>query len=249
MTNPIANVTANNKAARIAAIGYLIIIVCGISAEVLIRGGLIETGNAAATAENITENERLFRLSIGSELVMLTFDAIVGIALFVIFRPVNLGLSIAATVFRLLHTAIYGATLLFLFFAVQLAVGPAYLQSLQPGDAQALSLLFIEAHAFGYALALVFFGVSMLLLGHLVLRSAYVPWLLGVLLFAAGGGYLLDGFAHVLMPDYADHETTFAVIAFVPAFIGEFAFAAWLLVKGINPAVAAEPSRSAPVPA
>ena len=46
--------------------------------------------------------------------------------------------------------------------------------------------------------ALIVFGVHLLLLGYLAYRSGYVPKVFGVLLVISGLGYLIDGFATVL---------------------------------------------------
>jgi hypothetical protein len=242
-----------NTAARIAGLGYFAIIVCGILAEFVLRGSLIEAGNPAETARNIAGSESLFRLSILSDVVMLIFDAVVAVALFALFRSVSPALNVASAAFRLLHTAVYGVTILFLFFAVQLATSPEYLSGLTAAQTGALGSLFIEAHAYGYAFALFFFAVHLALLGVLVARSGYVPKVLGLLLVFAALGYLTDGVARTMLSNYADHEAIFGTIVVVPALIGEFTLSAWLVFKGVTtdaatastatPARAADPIR------
>ena len=49
------------RAALTAGIGYLTIFVLAIFANFVVIGGLIESGDAAATAENILESEGMFR--------------------------------------------------------------------------------------------------------------------------------------------------------------------------------------------
>jgi len=44
----------------------------------------------------------------------------------------------------------------------------------------------------------------------------------------------VDSFAGLLWPNYDNYEAIFALVVFVPAFIGELSMAVWLLVKGIN---------------
>jgi len=62
-------------------------------------------------------------------------------------------------------------------------------------------------------------------------RSGYLPKPIGVLYQLAGGGYVINGFALILAPSFADQ--VFAAIA-IPAFIGETTTAVWLLVRGVN---------------
>jgi Domain of unknown function (DUF4386) len=47
---------------------YLIIIIIGALGEVVVRGGLIVSGDAAATAEKIRSSEFLWRVGIAAEL-------------------------------------------------------------------------------------------------------------------------------------------------------------------------------------
>jgi hypothetical protein len=92
-------------------------------------------------------------------------------------------------------------------------------------------LLYFDAHAFGYAVGLVFFGVQCLVIGHLGYRSLLMPKVLAVLLGLAGAGYLVDGFGRALLQNYEQYEDVFALLVFAPAFIGELSFALWLLTQ------------------
>jgi hypothetical protein len=222
--------TSQRKAARIAGLGYLAIIACGIFAEFIIRGGLIEAGDAGLTAQQIRDAETWFRLSIASDLVMLTFDVVVGIALFVLFRPVSQGMAVLATLLRGIHTAMYGVVLLTLFITLELVNGSG-LTGLEAGQRDALALVFAEAQGYGYTLALVFFGLHLAVVGYLAFKSGYVPAILGVMIMAGSAGYLIDCFAQVLLSNYVDYETLFMAIVFVPAFIAELSLAFWLIVK------------------
>jgi hypothetical protein len=165
---------------------------------------------------------------------MLACDALVAVALYVLLRPVSKALALLAMGFRLVHTAIYGVNLLNLVSAVLLLSGAGYLAVFEPGHLHALVLLFLEAHQYGYALGLVFFGFHCLVLGYLLFKSGYFPRILGILMVVASLGYLADSFAHVLLADYARYETVFIVVVFVPAFVAEVSLCMWLLLKGVS---------------
>ncbi len=220
--------------ARVAGLGYLIIIASGIFAEFFVRSGLIVPGDAAATAGNIIDSESLFRAGLAAEFVMLTADVLLALALYVIFREVSRSLALLAAFFRLVHAAIVGVNLLNTYVPLLLLGGSEYLGAFATDQLQALALLFLDAHSYGYVIGLVFFAFHCLVLGFLVLRSRLVPRVLGALLLAAGAGYLIDGLARTLLSNYAAYESVFAAVVFAPAFIGELAFALWLLVKGVD---------------
>lgn len=234
MTNDFSDLTFR-RSAKVAGGGYLVIILCGIFAEFVIRSGLVVPGDAAATAANILASEGLFRIGMASDLVMLIFDVIVALALYVLFARVSKSLALLAVFFRLVHSAIYGLNLINLFFVLKLLGGTGYLSAFDQRQLQAQAMFFLDGHSYGYILGLVFFGVHCLLLGYLVYRSGFLPRIIGVLLVFASLGYLIDSFANVLMTDYADHADLFMLVVAVPAVIGELSFSLWLLIKGVNP--------------
>ena len=92
--------------ARIAGALYLVVIVLGIFAEAIVRGRLIVSGDAAATAANILASELLWRLGILSEVVALV--CVIGLTMiyYVLLRPVSRELALLATFLRLIAIAV-----------------------------------------------------------------------------------------------------------------------------------------------
>ncbi|MDX1415239.1 MAG: DUF4386 domain-containing protein [Candidatus Promineifilaceae bacterium] len=221
------------RLARIAGLLYLIIIAAGIFAEFFVRQSLKVPGDPAATASNIMASAGLLRAGIAADWLMIFADVTLALVFYVLFKPVSRSLSLLAAFFRLAQATVLGLNLLNLFFALQL-VSSGYLAALGMEQQQAMSLMFFEAHATGYSLALLFFGVNLLILGYLVFKSGYFPRILGFLLIAAALGYLIDGFAKILLPNYGALEATFTAVVFVPAFIAELVLCLWLLIKGVN---------------
>jgi hypothetical protein len=73
--------------------------------------------------------------------------------------------------------------------------------------------------------SLVFFGPYCLLIGYLILRSTFLPRILGVLMVFAGVGWLL------LLSRFANHLSTYIKVL---GFLAELSLMLWLLVKGVN---------------
>ena len=73
---------------------------------------------------------------------------------------------------------------------------------------------------------LLFFGMYCLLIGFLILRSSFLPHILGVLNAAAGIGWFIS-----LAPLHIHFLTVFVEIF---GFIAEAALMLWLLVKGVE---------------
>lgn len=220
--------------ARLAGVGYLGIIVCGIFAEFFVRGSLVVAGDPAATAAALAGSEGFYRTGIAAEFLMLGFDVLLALSLYVVFREVDRNLALLAAFFRLTHAAIVGVNLLNTWVPLLLLGEATWLGAFEPAQLQALSLLLLEVHSFGYVIGLVFFGFHLLVLAHLVHHSGYFPRVLGILLLVAGVAYLFDGFGRTLFPAYMDHEALLEMVVFTPAFLGELSFCLWLLLKGVR---------------
>lgn len=230
-------------AARIAGLGLLAMAVPAFFAFFFALADPFTPG--AALADGLLVSERLFRGGIAALVVVLLLDVVVAWALYVLLEPVNERLALLAAWFRLAYTAVHGAALLGLVLVLPVAGATGPFASLDAGARRAWASLFIEAHGYGFVIGLVFFGFHLLVLSRLVCASGYLPKILGGLLFLAALGYLTDGFARLLMPDYADYETLFLVIAAVPTTIGELSLAFWLAFKGAKVARTGRPATAA----
>jgi len=215
------------RIARIAGLLYVVIILSGMGSEVAVRIPNIVPGDPAATAANLVENAGLFRLSFAADMAMALSDVALAVMLFWLLRPAGKVLSLMAMAFRLVQAALIGASLLFQHAALLVATGAPGFDS---GDREALAAFFLDIHAHGYDLGLVFFGVACLLLGTLILRSGFLPRWLGGLVFAAGPVYLAGSFARFVMPEIHGPLQ----FAYVVPLVAETAFALWLLLRGVD---------------
>ena len=92
--------------ARIGGVVYLAIIVLGIFGEAFVRGTLVVSGDATATANAIAASESLWRLGIAGDLLMQALDLPMILLLYVLLRPVSEALALLATFFNLIQTAV-----------------------------------------------------------------------------------------------------------------------------------------------
>jgi Domain of unknown function (DUF4386) len=148
----------------------------------------------------------------------------------VLTRPVSNPLALSAASFRLVYTAVAGASLLNYLGAALFLSGARYVTVFETDQLHALALHSLEGFKQGFSLALVFFGIHLLLLGVLLFRSSYFPKVLGVLIALAGLAYLTDSLSLFLSPTF--HAAVAPFLA-VPASF-ELVLALWLLVKGVR---------------
>lgn len=217
--------------ARVAGLSYLITTVAGLFAEIVVRGGLIVSGDAAATARNITASESLYRLGFAADLIGGAAYLVVTLLLYELLKPVNRVLSLLAAFFSLVGIAIGGVAALAHLAPLLILGGASYLHAFDAGQLQALAYLAIRLHAQGYLIALVFFGFYEALLGYLILNSGFLPRALGVLVGIAGLAFLINSFATFVAPPVGAALSNYMLILDA---IGEFSLMLWLLIAGVD---------------
>ncbi len=216
------------RLARTAGLLYLVIIVCGISSEVFVRGSLVVANDATATAANIIASPGLFRLGFALDALMLLCDVAIAVLFYVLLNPVNHTLSLTAAAFRLTQASVLGLNLLNYHAAQLLLQGEQFSVVFGQEQLNALASLFLQLHSYGYDLGLLFFGVSTLVLGSLMVQASYFPSALGYGLIAAALVYLAGSVVRFLLPEQHDLVQPFYIVPL----IAELSACLWLLVKG-----------------
>jgi hypothetical protein len=97
-------------------------------------------------------------------------------------------------------------------------------------------MLFLRLHDHEITGAEILWGLWLLPLALLVLRSRFLPRFLGVWLVINGFAYMIISFTGLLLPQYK--EKVFAISS--PALLGELAIMLWLVIRGARPIPAAE---------
>jgi len=219
-----------NTTARFAGLLYLLIAVFGGFAFFAGYESLVVPGDAIATTNNILDSEFMFRIGTLGDSFTFLGEIVLTILLYRIFKPVNKSLSQIAAFSRLAMTAMIGMNLLNKLLVLQLLSGADYLTVFQPEQLQALAMLFLNAYGYGSLIWGVFFSLHLVIIGYLIIKSGYVPKILGLLFVFASLGYLIDSLGMFILPDY---ESIYQVIvlATIPA---ELSFAFWILIKGIK---------------
>lgn len=224
-------VTSPRLTARLAGLFYLITSLTGGFAEVFVRGNVIVSGDAAATARNILASESLYRLGFAADIVAGAAYTVVTILLYELLKPVSRSLSLLAAFFSLVGIAIGAVAALGHLAPLLLLNGAHYLNVFSTADLQAMALLALKLHAQGYLICLVFFGFYEGMLGYLIFRLTFLPRTLGVLVTLAGTAFLINSFALFLSPAIGG-----ALNPYMLALdgIGEIGLMLWLLVMGVN---------------
>jgi Domain of unknown function (DUF4386) len=229
------------RAALIAGLAYVILTVLALFA-IRVLDGSTQPDNPAATVNDIVNSEALFRSGLPAFMVVLIADVVVAWALYVFFQRTSRELSLFAAWFRLLYVAIAAAALLNVPVIFKLMDGTGSATALEKGQRDVQVMLSLDAYNYGFFLALVFFGVHLLLLGFVMVKSDDAPSILGMLVALAGLGYVVINLARVVLPDYRDYENLLLLLLAVLAVPGEFGLVGWLLWRGGNKKVQDAPA-------
>ena len=211
--------------ARITGVVYLLYFLTAVFSEFILRG-LVVSGDAAATVNNLLAHQPLFQLGLAVSLIATAFYVALTAFFYDLFKPVNRSLSLLAAFLSLVGCAIQAFASLFRIAPLVVLGGNQYLSVFKVEQLRALALVLLEFYGQGFAICLVFFGFFELLIGYLIFRSNFLPRILGVPMALAGLGWLT--FLYTPLANYLS--------AYVLAlgFLAELLLMLWLLVKGVN---------------
>jgi hypothetical protein len=219
---------STKKTARIAGLLYLVNGLTGFFGIVYVPGRLVVSGNTAATAQNILASERLFRLGIVSELICAVEFIFLLWVLYRLLGGVNKTHASLMLILGVAFVPLMCVNLLNEIAALTLLRGGDFLLALGQPQREAMAMLFLDMHRYGYVIGWIF-GPWLFFFGLLVFKSGFLPRVLGALLIAACFGYLADSLTPLLLPDYAN---LVGRIASIPLALGEPGIILWLLIRG-----------------
>jgi hypothetical protein len=219
---------STKKTARLAGVLYLVNAVTGFYGIVYVPGKLIVSGNTVATANNILASERLFRLGIVSEVICAAEFIYVVWVLYRLLSGVSKTHAALMVFWGLVCIPVMVVNVLSEIAALMLLRGADFLSVISQMNREALAMLFLDLHRYGYIVGWIF-GPWLFHLGVLMYRSGFIPRFLGVLLIAASFGYLADSLTPLLLPSYV---SVVSRIASIPLTLAEPALILWLLIVG-----------------
>ena len=221
---------AQRTAAKLAGLLYLVQMALGILGESGLRGRVIVRGDAAQTAVNILASERIYRLSLVSDLMTYVCVIVMVWALYVVLRPVNRNIVLLAVFLRLVENSILAAVTLCAFAELALLSGADYLHGFDTKQLQALVYTLFRVHGAGFDIGFVFLGLGSAVFSYLWLKSRYIPRSLATLGIFSSLVLTSVTLTKMVFPRLA----AMGLIYMLPLGIYEVGLGLWLLIKGIR---------------
>lgn len=185
------------------------------------------TGNGAATAANVLGHQPLMWLGFGAALVAVACHVIYTVLFYELFKPVSRTLALVAAAISLVAAAIQASSTLFQVAPLLILRDGGYANAFTVRQRDALALAFLKLNMQAFDIYLVFFGLWLTVTGYLIVRSTFIPTIVGVLAACGGLCYLV-----LLAPPLASYLYPYYL---APDAIGEPVLLFWLLIVGLNP--------------
>jgi hypothetical protein len=228
---------STKRTARLAGLLYLVSSIPGAFSLLYVPGKLIVEGNAAATAERLRTSESLLRAGIAADLFSSIVFIFLALVLYRLFKPVSEWPALAMMVLILLSFPLSFLGVVNEVSALNFAGGgdARFLSAVDAHTRDALASMAMRQRHVALMVTQVFWGLWLFPFGVCVMRSGFIPRVLGILLMVAGCGYVANSFAALAFPQYldaVDRVTTFTNICELPIIF-------WLLIWGARPQRAA----------
>ena len=120
------------------------------------------------------------------------------------------------------------ANLLVKVAVLVLLSGADFLAVMPRPQLEALALGLLRMHSGGAGLVTAFWGLWLFPFGVLVIKSRFLPRILGFLLLVAGVGYLVTSCVSIALPAYRPVVSR----VMMPLYMGEVPVILWLLIMG-----------------
>lgn len=220
------------KAALVVGITMMIMTLLAMFAVGAVDSRLIIYSDASSTMNNIVKSFWLFQAEIISWIIILLCDIVISWALYIFLKQIDKSLSLLGAWFRLIYSAVLGAAILNLVHVSVLLNENQQLQSIQASQLKSLLMLSIIMFHKTWSLGLIIFGVHLFIIGCLVMKSDFIPRILGILLLIASLSYMLVHTMHLFLPQYESTTRILENILSLPMALGELGLGIWMLVKG-----------------
>ena len=212
------------RAARITGLWYLGLALTGLCGFLLIRPELYAAADAPQTLRQLVAQPSLARAGVAFELGVVITQALAAVWFFRLFRSVDVVAAGTLAAFGLVNATAVLVSAALTAAALDLAMEPARIGAMDAaGGVQLLYMVSGELWTVGA----VFFGLWLIPMGALVLKSGGMPRPLGWILMVGGVGYVLSALMS-LVPELS----TIAMAATLPSAVGEFWMIGYLLWRG-----------------
>lgn len=184
------------------------------------------TDSPAITLQNLIAGKSLFYAELAGWCIIFILDVIVAIALYYFFRSTSKQISLITAAIRIAYTLILGIAIVYLFKIIPI------LLSTEHNVSETFSYLQLFEKL--WSIGLIIFGLHLIGLGYLSVKSKSVHWILGYLLYLGGISYTFIHTAQQLSLFNTEVISSIEKILVLPMTLAEMLLAFWLIYRGFR---------------
>jgi len=220
---------ATKRLARLAGAVYVSL---GVATAIGYYHAPLVQGDLSAIGRAITGTDLRFRIGVVSDVLSAVLAVPLALLLYQLLKPVHKTQAALMALLLLLAIPVSFVVALNYVAAQMLLSGAPEVSALSGAQRDALGTLFLRLHTHGVLAVEIFWGLWLLPFGLLVIRSHFLPRVLGILLIIAGVAYVAHSVTSLLL---AGHRfILYERVTMLARAAGEFPIMLWLLIKGAD---------------
>src|SRR2546423_10715116 len=215
------------RLARLAGAVYLSL---GLAAAFGFYHAPLVQGDLNIIARRLTQSDVRFRIGVVSDVLSTALSVPLALLLYQLFKPVHKMQALWMALLLVAAMPISFVVALNYVAARWLLTGAPEVAALASAQREALGMLFLRLHTHGVLAVEIFWGLWLVPFGLLVVKSRFLPRVLGILLVIAGVAYVAHSLISLLLhgPPLLPYER----VTMLARAAGGFPIMLWLLMKG-----------------
>ena len=219
---------------RLARLAGAVYVSLGLAAAFGFYHAPLVQGDLSAIAHRLTQSDIRFRIGAVSDVLSTALSVPLALLLYQLLKPVHKMQAVWMAVLLVAAMPISFVVALNYVAAQWLLTGVPEVTSLASAQREALGMLFLRLHTHGVLAVEVFWGLWLVPFGLLVMKSRFLPRVLGILLVIAGVAYVAHSLTSLLLD--GPRIILYERVTMLARAAGEFPIMFWLLIKGADSA-------------
>lgn len=221
---------SKQKLAKTAGVLYLFVVISSLWSFMYVPSQTQVRGDAVATMSKILSNEFLFRSGIIGNLANAVIFLFLALTFYRLFKDIDENLAKSLLVLVVVQIPIFFIAEALNFSALMVAKGEL-LKFFDLAQRQEFVLFLLRTSKYTIIILEIFWGLWLIPLGQLILKSGYLPRIIGIFLILGGVAYVIEVLDYILLSEKLSFITDYFSMLYS---VAELSTVFWLLVKGVK---------------
>jgi len=217
---------------RLARLAGAVYVSLGLATAIGFYHAPLVQGDLSAIAHSLTKSDLRFRVGVVTDVLSTALSVPLALLLYQLLKPVDKMRAVLMAVLLVVAMPISFVVALNYVAAQWLLSGAPVVAALASAQREALGMLFLRLHTHGVLAVEIFWGLWLVPFGLLVMKSRFLPRVLGILLVIAGVAYVAHSITSLLLD--GRRIILYERLTMLARAAGEFPIMLWLLIKGAD---------------